>query len=167
MIVRTIREAIMDCYAPTQGYVYVVRNGEDVLYVGKANNPLGRLQNHLMPSSIHGNTPKPSATVEKLEGWGDRVFLPHNIQSLGKCIFYNAPGSLDWSFNIYELEDAIDVLERAGYGSERTDEMRKEVDWKEHSDAVETALIHELKPYLNSAKNPYKRKLPKKYKMIE
>src|SRR6266516_474196 len=118
MITQTIREAIMVDDEPAQGYVYVARNGEDVLYIGLSQRPILRLQQHLGVAGAWRKADNSGAVVELLTGWGTQYIRerpPLMADQLGECIFSNAPGSLDWTFDIYELDDAIAVLERAGY----------------------------------------------------
>ncbi len=71
-------------------YIYVVRDGATVFYVGQSRCPLTRLLGHM--------------------GQGEWVF-PGGVSSVGEMIRVNRPQSLDWQIELLTLADcnAADV----------------------------------------------------------
>jgi hypothetical protein len=83
---------------------------------------------------------------------------------LGDCIRSNAPESLDWSFDVYEKDDAIAVIQRTALPKKLPHLLEMmEHSWYEQRSIVESALIQELKPYLNNQLNGHERDLPERY----
>ncbi len=164
MIKQTIREAIMDDSAIIPGYVYVVRDGDVIFYVGISRDPTFRLCQHLgIADGWNAYTYSRKRLIQDMENGADTSgFFGSQV---GACILNNAPESLGWSFDIYEKEDTIAVIKRTNLAQAfpRMLEMM-EVNWYEQRTIVENALIEELKPCLNSSNNAHERNIPEKYK---
>lgn len=112
MITHTIREALLDDSSITPGYVYVVRDGEVIFYVGISKDPTFRLCQHLGIADGWDTYTYPRKNLIQDMETGKRDAGIVMCSSIGLCIRENAPDSLDWSFDIYEQQDAIDVIKR-------------------------------------------------------
>ena len=168
MITQTIREAIMGDSALAPGYVYVARDGAVIFYVGVSNDPTFRLCQHLgIAGGWSSYTYPRKKLIQGMEKRDLSIFAIAGFRGsqLGTCILNNAPESLEWSFDIYEKEDAIAVIKRSplAIAFPRMLELM-EVNWYEQRTLVENALIEELKPYLNVMDNAHERNLPEKYR---
>ncbi len=168
MITRTIREALIAEEMFIPGYVYVVRDGDVIFYVGISRDPTSRLAQHVGIADRWGTyTYPPRKLLQDMEQGKPDTALFVRSQG-GTCICENAPASLEWSFDIYEKADAIAVLERTGrmqmYPLLR---KRMEVDWYEQRSLVESTLIQELQPFLNNQLNEHERPIPARYRRQE
>lgn len=167
MFTQTIREAIMDDSPLLKGYVYVVRDGDVIFYVGVSRDPAFRLCQHLgiadgwstytypRDKFLYGLEKEPEAIAR----------AGFRMSQVGRHILDNAPDSLAWAFDIYEQEDAIAVIER-------TEKARAfplmletmKINWYEQRTIVESELIQQLKPYLNNSLNTHGQSMPEKYR---
>ena len=55
MITQTIKSAIMEDSDIIPGFVYVVRDGDNIFYVGQSKDPYDRLPQHLGLLDRYGN----------------------------------------------------------------------------------------------------------------
>lgn len=164
MITQPIREAIVADHPIIPGYVYVVRDGEVIFYVGVSNDPTYRLAQHVGIASARNVYlyPRKKFLQDMEEGKADLSTLP--CSPVGACIRSNAPASLEWSFDIIEQADALAVVTRAGLTQQFPRLLAMmERDWSEQRTMVESALIEELQPYLNDRLNAHERPLPSHY----
>jgi|SRR5579859_1029495 len=164
MITQTVREAIIHEGSVSPGYVYVIRDGDIVFYVGLSGNPCLRLRQHLGIVSTHSYIYQPKDFVNDMERKNPALNSFHGSQ-VGNCIRENAPESLEWEFDIYEKQDAIDVVIRTGLAQAFplvVEAMKR--NWYEQRSIVENALIDQLKPFLNSSENSHARNIPPKYR---
>lgn len=168
MIMQTIREAIMDDRAISPGYVYAARDEDVVFYVGVSKDPTFRLCQHLGIADGWNNYAYPrKKLIQGMEKRDLDIFAIAGFRGsqLGTCILNNAPESLEWSFDIYEKEDAIAVIKRTSLAQAFPRMLEiMEVNWYEQRTLVENALIEELKLYLNVMDNAHERGLPGKYR---
>lgn len=166
MITQSIKEAILADRPTIPGYVYVVRDDNTVFYVGESKDPEFRLCQHLgIADAWNTFTYPPQKFLLEMEK--DASMLPsfHGMSQVGACIIDNAPSSLAWSFDIYETQDAIDVIKCAELDKvfPRIVGMMQ-ISWYDQRSIVESHLIGQLKPYLNSQLNRNERDLPGKYR---
>jgi hypothetical protein len=166
MITQSIKEAILADRHTIPGYVYVVRDGSTVFYVGMSKDPEFRLCQHLGIADAW-NTFTYSRQKFLLEMEKDASLLPsfYGMSQVGVCVIDNAPSSLAWSFDIYETQDAIDVIKIAGLDKEFPRMVgMMEISWYDQRSIVESNLIEQLEPYLNSQLNSNERDLPERYR---
>lgn len=88
MLQLTIKKAMDGAYNTFGHYIYLYRDGETVFYVGRSQNPFGRLNQHLA-----------------LEG-------PGYGSSLGDIILDNLPESWEWAFELYTLAECLPFIEQ-------------------------------------------------------
>src|SRR6266704_664484 len=159
MITQTIKEAIMDESTITLGYVYVVRDGDVIFYVGASQDPTFRLCQHLGIADAWSYSYSRKRLIQDMQSGADTSgFFGSQV---GICLLNNAPESLAWSFDIYEKEDAIAVIKRTDLAQAFTRMLEMmEVSWHDQRTIVENALINELKPCLNSNNNAHERNIP-------
>lgn len=165
MITQTIREALLDESVTIPGYVYVVRDGEVIFYVGISQDPAFRLCQHVGVAGAHDYIYPREILLQKMER-GPSLANAYPGSPIGATILENAPESLGWSFDIYEKEDAIDAIKRI-----RPDLVQllphllemMAVEWYEQRAIVESALIEELHPCLNWMGKRYSNPLPSRY----
>lgn len=166
MIIRSIRETILNDDSCIPGFVYVVRDSDVIFYVGLSNDPTFRLCQHLGIAGKWNVTMPCELLVQAMEQRNEEVIALAHFRStqVGKAILDNAPESLSWSFDIYEKDDAIAVIERTPLPQALPallDMMH--VNWYEQRTLVESALIEQLKPCLNVIMNERGGRLPEKY----
>jgi predicted GIY-YIG superfamily endonuclease len=166
MITRTIREALLAEEIVITGYVYVVRDGNVVFYVGISRDPIFRLAQHLGIAGRHNYTyPRKQLIQDMEQGKQDTALFVRS--QVGDCIRQNAPESLEWSFDIYQKADAIAVVTRAGLTQTFPQVLSMmEIDWYAQRTLVENALIDELHPFLNSQGNEHERTVPARYQHV-
>lgn len=145
MLTLTVRELI--CAGGSEipegeGYcLYLVRDGELVLYVGKSADVSGRLIRHVTGDGLTACHVDP----ERFHGYP--------TSDLGRLIRDHARESFGWSVDLFTGEDCAELVKRhfpeaAGY--DRYD--------------AERALIREHRPALNVTHNADPRPLPEKYR---
>jgi hypothetical protein len=88
MLKLTVHAALHDQIGDYSGHViYLYRDDETVLYVGRSSDPINRLTEHM--------------------GMGRSA-----MSRLGRLIHKHMPQSLDWSLEIYTLADCVPLVER-------------------------------------------------------
>jgi len=116
-----------DVVEPEHHYIYVVRDGETVLYVGKSVQPFYRLV------SQHCHYTSPSY--------------------LGRVIKDNRPASDDWAYTLYHTSELIEEVKYA-LGPDEAKLYRRNLNDIYRRDycinSGELALIVKLRPLLNS-----------------
>lgn len=159
----TIEEAILDNSLVTPGFVYVVRDGKVIFYVGISQSPTFRICQHVGIADAHSLYCSPQKFIEEM-GTGKTEIYKLSCSQVGSCIIDNAPDSLSWSFDIYEKSDAIETMSRAGYFEIFPNLLLlMEQDWYDQRTLVEDELIKTLKPCLNRIGNVNGTPLPEKY----
>lgn len=146
MIVSTMRAILDDTVTSQQlqdHYLYLVGDGETILYIGQALNPIERLESHL---GLHWRRSK---------------------SLFGELFEANRPSSLDWRVELYRLVDCADLLERyimpelPSYTLELYYDparLKGSITW------AEQALIRHYRPCLNDRSNNERTPLPERYK---
>jgi predicted GIY-YIG superfamily endonuclease len=139
MIKTTIRAALEQSLDARGHYLYLVRDGKIVLYVGLSITPLDRLQAHLERSALG--------------------------QVLSRCL----PMSLDWGYELYTLTDCLSAVEHhrpasAVYYRENMIADHDRITRGQLMHIAEDALIDHHRPYLNVSNAQYARRLPARYK---
>src|SRR6266496_596176 len=87
MFQMTIERALQE-HSVAKGYcLYLFRDGETILYVGRSHRPLERLREHL--------------------GWGE---YEAQASHLGDIILKQFPGSLAWTVEFYTLAECQDLV---------------------------------------------------------
>jgi len=133
-------------------YLYLIRDGETVFYVGQSIDPITRLSDHL-------------GTALKFPGTGS--------DSLGWMICDNLPDSLGWIFELYTLADALTFIEEhaterrlASYRrivQRRETEDERPYDLTEAKNKAEDAMIEHFRPCLNTARVHFDSPVPMQY----
>lgn len=130
--------------------IYLVRDGEVVLYIGKSYDPLNRLKEHIGKTS-RSNSPS----------------------SLGELILDNRPESLNWTMELHTFLDCSEYV--ASYSSfyyeggyQHIVAMAKDNVLYAYNDfaimIAERSMIDYFHPCLNVADNSQPIDLPEKYK---
>ena len=153
MLTMTIEQATgRDAPDTEDHYLYLIRDGETVFYVGQSIDPITRLSDHL-------------GTALKFPGTGS--------DSLGWMIGDNLPDSLGWIFELYTLADALTFIKEhaterrlASYQRMVQRLLAEEGDWgdlKETKDMAEDAMIEHFRPCLNVARVHFESPIPMRY----
>jgi hypothetical protein len=168
MRTQSIRSALTAQDDIIPGYVYVIRDGEVIFYVGISGDPQFRLAQHLGLADSHNRYFTPvEAFIKRMETGKSEMLDAFRLGAspVGDCIIDNAPTSLDWLFDIYEKEDALAVLDHAGMLTQFPHlHKMMEINWYEQRSLVETNLIDQLRPCLNRmGATHYSNPIPEKY----
>lgn len=121
-------------------HVYIYRDGDFVFYVGKSEDIMARLWEHIGPvrgCSYYGRFGK----------CGDDV---------GRLIEVNAPDSLFWEIELLTIEDCRAYLNEVPSGGFYDTKLA----------IVEKLLIEKFSPYLNGTFNANARSLTSKYRPL-
>lgn len=159
----TIKEALLDDSSTIPGFVYVVRDGEVIFYVGISQSPTLRICQHVGMADAHELYCSPQKFIEDMETKKTKSYR-WTCSPVGSCILDNAPESLNWSFDVYEKADAIEVIKRIGYAKIFPNLLpMMEHGWYDQRQLVENALIDELKPCFNRMGNNHPSAVPDRY----
>ncbi len=153
MLTMTIEQATGDNPPDETGYyLYLVRDGDTVFYVGQSVEPYERLSNHIGLALLY-------------EGTGS--------DSLGSMIGDNYPDSLAWIFELYTLQDCEPFIEHHATSREQAafqKALRKieaetidRFGLKCAMDDAEDALIEHFRPCLNRARVHFDSLIPMRY----
>lgn len=170
MITYSIKDALIDKSKHSPGYVYVIRDEEVIFYVGKSQDPIHRLFQHLGIGDAWGRAAYTGEEFAQLLSVQSPILTTKTFfsSSIGTCIRENAPSSLLWSFDIYEKQDAVNVVIQAGLDQTFPRLVGlMQGGWYEQSTIIEAILIEEMKPFLNRLQNEHERLLPEKYRPKE
>jgi len=138
----TIEQAIKDYVDTGEHYLYLYRDGDTVLYVGKSVQPLERLLQHLGRA------------------------LPYTPDDVGYVIHENMPESLSWTIDLYTLPDCLATVKAHQPGSVAAFQqyLAQEAFRKEAMMIAEEALIRQHRPHLNQQNaTRYDNPLPDRY----
>lgn len=127
-------------------FLYLVKDGDVVLYVGRSYDPVDRLQQHLGISGRYGN---------------------YSADDLGLVYFEEKPESLKWQVEIYTVDDCLPFVKKhiMSYITHYTEERYLSQEGLDGAiDFAEQALIHEHRPCLNVIHNQNATRLPAHYK---
>lgn len=143
-MLRTNMEAVLDRSVPRTDesfYIYLVRDGETVFYIGQSWDVYTRLEQHL--------------------GMDWRNDASH----LGKCVIDNHPQSEAWEIEFYSLRDCeamvMDFMKAQGDTTYTVE--RYYAHTQSAIDTAEEAMIKFHRPCLNVAANPHPTLLPERY----
>ena len=142
MFQMTIERALQE-HSVAKGYcLYLFRDGETILYVGRSHRPLERLREHL--------------------GWGE---YEAQASHLGDIILKQFPGSLAWTVDFYTLAECQDLVAqcRPEYALWFEEQIKKNL-VREASEIAEEVFIEHYRPCLNIAGNSQGQLLPEKYR---
>ncbi len=153
MLTMTIEQATgRDAPDTEDHYLYLIRDGETMFYVGQSIDPITRLSDHL-------------GTALKFPGTGS--------DSLGWMIGDNLPDSLGWIFELYTLADALTFIKEhaterrlASYQrivQRRETEDERPYDLTEAKNMAEDAMIEHFRPCLNTARVHFDSEIPMRY----
>jgi len=73
-------------------FIYLYRDGDVIFYVGRSSDPINRLQQHMGLDHTYPNSSYPS--------------------NLGRVIQDNLPESVEWTLEVYTLEDCVPLIEQ-------------------------------------------------------
>jgi hypothetical protein len=143
MIKITIRAAFEEFFDTAEHYLYLYRDGTTVFYVGKSFSPLDRLMEHL---ALYGRS------------LGSR---------LGDVINDNFPASLDWTMEMFTLQDCESIVKAHQFSSypfyQRCLMQQSPIERDMAIKIAEESLIDHYKPCLNVLARRYRNPLPAKY----
>lgn len=147
MLQLTIKEALEGIYDTADHYLYLYRDKDVIFYVGRSDNPIERLQQHV----------------------GRRG--PNLISFLGDLLLDNLPASLSWTIELYTLRDCAPLVETHCPGLYQTYCEQIEnpsvynVPSKHTAPIAEDALIAHYSPCLNDKSDARKSNpLPARYR---
>lgn len=140
MLTYTLAEFLENDVDEGHARIYAVRDGETVLYVGKAAS--GVRERWLFTLGSH-------MTVNGFswQGWS----------AIGCAIAEHYPVSRDWLIDLYAVEDCRAIVGKRFSG----------LDFDDPYDRIETAelaMIQELRPLFNVANTGYERETPAKFR---
>jgi hypothetical protein len=142
MLRLTIEDALNGMNDTVDHCLYLYRDGETVLYIGRSTSPLERLQEHL-----------------------GRGAYTRQISPLGTLILAHLPTSLTWRIELRTVAECEELVRH--YRPECYEwylqQMRKHLT-REASEVAEEALIEHYRPYLNIMGNRQGQILPERYK---
>lgn len=142
MLTLAMEKAIKEYTDTGEHYLYIYRDGDTILYVGKSVQPLERLLQHLGRA------------------------LPYTPDNVGRVIQENMPESLTWSVDLYTLSDCQEVVKihKPGTFVAFQRYLAQETFRKEAMMIAEEALIRHHRPYLNQQNATwYDHPLPDRY----
>src|SRR5579859_2235963 len=127
-------------------FLYLVRDGDTVLYAGRSFNPIERLRQHM---GI------------------DDSFYRTDTDRIGRLFFYEKPESLEWQVEMYTIADCLSsvrrhIISQFPFYTEQL--YLSEVGIQGAISFAEQALIQEHHPCLNVIHNDCPTPLPIQYK---
>ncbi len=123
-------------------YLYLYRDGETALYVGRSYDPIERLRQHM--------------------GQGRAIAA----DQVGDIIQDNLPASLAWTVELFTLADCLPLVARYMPGSHQhyTACLDRPEQQQELAKVAETAMIDHYRPCLNgSGARYYDHPVPERY----
>ena len=142
MLQLTIREALEGAIDTSDHDLYLYRDDETVLYIGRSTSPLERLREHL--------------------GMG---LYNRRISALGTLILAQKPGSFSWVMELRTVSECEALIHRyrpevfGWYLQQREKHLTREA-----SEVAEQVLIEHYHPCLNVIGNRHGQTLPERYR---
>lgn len=110
--------------------IYIIRDGESVLYVGRAVNVLKRLREHIGSSK------------------------QSSLDYIGDLVWANMPASKQWQIEVLTIEDCMPMVR------EQYQAYRNDISLLASAKTAEQALITFYQPSANERNNPNGQALP-------
>lgn len=165
----TIRQALLHSdKKEIYGGVYVISHADTCFYVGISNNALFRLLQHCGFADSKYSYPKGAEIADMFALGLLAVKYTYPQSHIGRIITFNCPGSLEWAYTLYDMDDCLEAVEtyvstKFAYYQKTLDTLKPGKYNTKLAAIAETAMILKCQPALNANKNPYQRKIPAIY----